>query len=90
MNSVNPFQIPTCFQIDAERRRRERFKKAVIAFIIGCVLLLVGFLIAGCVSERSGAKVVPPAAERHIAPSTSHFFCLKTVSNLNVGMDKDV
>jgi hypothetical protein len=90
MNSANPFQIPTCFQIDAERRRRERFKKAVIAFIIGSVLLLVGMLIAGCESERSGAKVVPPAAERQITPSAVQSFCVKTVSNLNAGMDRPV
>lgn len=50
--------------MDAERRRRERFRKTVMAVIIGCVLLLVGMLIAGCESERSGSKVVTPAASR--------------------------
>jgi Na+/proline symporter len=64
MSIANPFQVPTCFQMDAERRKRERFRKTVIAIIIGCVLLLVGLLIEGCESERTGSKVVPPAAER--------------------------
>ncbi|HEY3762446.1 MAG TPA: hypothetical protein VGN23_11930 [Verrucomicrobiae bacterium] len=90
MSTANPFQIPTCFQIDAERRRKERFKKAVIAVVICSVLLLVGFLIAGCESERSGAKVVPPAAERHTAPVFGRFFALETVPNLTAGMDRAV
>jgi hypothetical protein len=91
MNSANPFKVPTCFQMDAERRRRERFKKAVIAFIIGCVLLLVGLLIAGCESERSGAKVVPPAAQRQVIPASGQSFCsLGTVSNLASGLDINV
>jgi hypothetical protein len=64
MNSVNLFQVPSCFQMDAERRRRERFRKTVMAVIIGCVLLLVGLLIEGCVSERSGSQIVTPAALR--------------------------
>ena len=47
-------------------------------------------LIAGCESERSGAKVVHPAAERHITPSTAQFSCRETVQNLNAGMDRPV
>ncbi|HEY1661798.1 MAG TPA: hypothetical protein VGI03_05210 [Verrucomicrobiae bacterium] len=91
MSSVNPFQIPSCFQIDAEKRRRERFKKTVVAIIIGCVLMLVGLLIEGCENERAGTKVVPPAAERHSilmqARASGHFHA---VQNLNSRMDMDV
>ena len=53
MNSANPFQIPSCFQKVDENRRRERFKKGVIATIAAVVLLLVGLLIQGCKSERA-------------------------------------
>jgi hypothetical protein len=61
MNSSNPFQIPSCFQVDPQRRRRERFKKIVFAIVAGIVLLLVGLLIEGCVSEHAKA-VTPPAS----------------------------
>lgn len=56
MNSANPFQIPTCFQIDAERKSRARFKRNVLATIAAAVLLLVGLLIEGCKSERAAAS----------------------------------
>ena len=76
MNSANPFQIPSCFQSNLEQRRRERFKKAVIATIAATVLLLVGLLIEGCKSERaSAAPSLPvtaiPAAPEQKLPSIS-------------------
>jgi hypothetical protein len=74
--------------MDAERRRRERFKKTVVAIIIGCVLLLVGLLIEGCESERAGVKVVAPAAQRASFFTSAMSSChLPTVQNLNGGMD---
>jgi len=60
MNSANPFQIPTCFQNVDEQRKRERFKKGVIAVIAAVVLLLVGLLIEGCKSERSASTTSLP------------------------------
>jgi|SRR5581483_165021 len=60
MNSANPFQIPTCFQNVDEQRKRERFKKSVIAVIAAVVLLLVGLLIQGCKSERSAGPSALP------------------------------
>src|SRR5438094_98511 len=60
MNSANPFQIPTCFQNVDEQRKRERFKKGVIAIIAAVVLLLVGLLIQGCKSERSASTTPLP------------------------------
>ena len=60
MNSANPFQIPTCFQNVDEQRKRERFKKGVIAIIAAVVLLLVGLLIQGCKSERSASTTPSP------------------------------
>jgi hypothetical protein len=59
MNASNPFQIPSCFQVDSQRRRRERFKKTVLAVVAGIVLLLVGLLVEGCVSQHS--KAATPA-----------------------------
>ncbi|HXE42979.1 MAG TPA: LysM peptidoglycan-binding domain-containing protein [Candidatus Baltobacteraceae bacterium] len=72
MNSANPFQIPTVFQNDAQRRNRERFKKGVIASIIAAVLLLVGLLIQGCKSERSASVTpLPQLGAVSAAPQTA-------------------
>lgn len=70
MNSVNPFQIPTCFQIEAERKNRERFKRNVLAAVAATVLLLVGLLIEGCKTERAAAVTpsTPVAAVPARAP----------------------
>jgi hypothetical protein len=59
MSASNPFQIPSCFQVDSERRRRERFKKTVLAVVSGIAMLLVGLLIEGCVSEHAKTAVPP-------------------------------
>jgi hypothetical protein len=53
MNASNPFQIPTCFQNNLEQRRRERFKKTIIAIVAGVVALLAALLIQGCQSEHA-------------------------------------
>ncbi|HEV2329035.1 MAG TPA: LysM peptidoglycan-binding domain-containing protein [Verrucomicrobiae bacterium] len=56
MSAQNPFQIPTCFKLDIEQRRRERFKKTVVTAVIVSVAVVVGLLIEGCVSEKSQAS----------------------------------
>ena len=53
MNASNPFQIPSCFQISLQQRRRERFKKSVIAVAAGTTVLLAVLLILGCNSEHA-------------------------------------
>jgi LysM repeat protein len=59
MNTSNPFQIPVCLQrADSEQRRRERFKKGFIAVVAAIVVLLVGLLIEGCMTEKA-ANLVP-------------------------------
>ena len=58
--NANPFQVPVCFQIELERRRRARFKRTVLAIVAGVVMLLVALLIEGCVSEHAKAAT-PPA-----------------------------
>jgi len=56
MNTSNPFQIPSCLQrADSQQRRRERFKKAFIAAVAAVVILLIGLLIEGCMSEQTTA-----------------------------------
>lgn len=57
MNVDNPFQIPTCFKLDIEQRRRERFKKTVVTAVIVSIAVVIGLLIEGCVSERSETSV---------------------------------
>ena len=62
MNTSNPFQIPVCLQrADYQQRRRERFKKGFIAAVAAAVVLLVGLLIEGCMSEKTAA---PPAGAK--------------------------
>ncbi len=54
MNASNPFQIPVCLQrADSQQRRRERFKRGFIAALAAIVVLLVGALIEGCMSEKT-------------------------------------
>ena len=54
MNSSNPFQIPVCLQrADSQQRRRERFKRGFIATVAAIVVLLIGALIEGCMSEQT-------------------------------------
>ena len=70
MNTANPFQIPECFQkADLNQRRRERFKRGVMAVAFAIMALMIVLLIQGCMSER--ASVTP--TERIGATSvTSH------------------
>ena len=56
MSAQNPFQIPTCFKLDIEHRRRERFKKTVVTAVIVSIAVVIGLLIEGCVSEKSQAR----------------------------------
>ena len=76
MNTSNPFQIPVCLQrADSQQRRRERFKKGFIATVAAIVVLLVGLLIEGCMSEKSSGPaptagqtiIVEPAARSNPA-----------------------
>jgi LysM repeat protein len=71
MNATNPFQIPSFAEINREQRRRERFKKTVIAIIVVTALLLVGLLIEGCQSERAALSAPPtPASPPPVASAT--------------------
>jgi LysM repeat protein len=56
MSAQNPFQIPSCFKLDIEYRRRERFKKTVVTAVVISVALVIGLLIEGCVNEKSQAS----------------------------------
>ena len=70
MSAQNPFQIPSCFKLDIEQRRRERFKKTVVASVILSIAVVVGLLIEGCVSERSEIAT-PQASTQSAQVSTS-------------------
>ena len=70
MNATNPFQIPSCFVIDHERRRRERFKRTFIAVVAGGILLMVGLLIEGCMSQHAQAAGTP-VATTDLQPATT-------------------
>ena len=69
MSATNPFQIPSCFQIDHERRRRERFKKTFIAVVATGTVLLIGLLIEGCMSQHAKASSTTVAAADLNVPS---------------------
>lgn len=61
MNTSNPFQIPACLQrADIQQRRRNRFKKIVVATMAAFVTLLVVLLIEGCVSEHAKTSTATP------------------------------
>lgn len=75
MKTSNPFQIPSCFQqqADLERRRRERFRKGVVISVAGVAALLVVMLIEGCMSEHartSTAAATPMSTEFAKAPAS--------------------
>lgn len=76
MSASNPFQLPAWAAINHEHRRRERFKKTVIAIIIVTALLLVGLLIEGCKSER--ASMSTPAEPTSNVPEVSSIPALPT------------
>jgi hypothetical protein len=76
MNASNPFQVPAWAAINREQRRRERFKRTVIAIIVVTALLLVGLLIEGCKSER--ASMSTPAAPTSNVPVVSSLSTLPT------------
>lgn len=61
MNTSNPFQVPVCLQrADSQQRRRERFKRSFIAAVAALVVLLVGLLIEGCMSEKTANMASDP------------------------------
>ena len=63
MSAQNPFQIPSCFKLDIEYQRRERFKKTVVTAVIISVALVIGLLIEGCVNEKSQAADPAPTSK---------------------------
>jgi LysM repeat protein len=71
MSATNPFRVPSCFQVDHERRRRERFKRTFIAVVAAGILALMGLLIEGCVTEHAKAAVSTGAAAGLPEPSSN-------------------
>lgn len=64
MNKANPFQFPTWAQINREQRRRQRFKKIVIATGVFSALLLVSLLILGTKTELAARGILSTAKPR--------------------------
>lgn len=72
MNTSNPFQIPACLQrADSLQRRRERFKKGFIAVVAAVVMLLVGMLIQGCMTEKTATTTPAKNASDLSAPQAN-------------------
>jgi LysM repeat protein len=70
MNTANPFQIPVCLQrADTQQRRRERFKRGFIAVVAATVVLLVGLLIEGCMTEKSATAAPTPGQKITVQPT---------------------
>lgn len=85
MNATNPFQVPSWAEINREQRRRERFKKTVIAIVAGTVLVLVGLLIEGCKVERAAmSSPAAPVTQVPVVPTTP---LSKPVSTDNLAKD---
>jgi len=69
MNTSNPFQIPVCLQrADYQQRRRERFKKGFITAVAAIVVLLIGLLIEGCMTEKSTSAAPTPGQTIMVQP----------------------
>jgi LysM repeat protein len=71
MSAQNPFQVPDCFKLDIEQRRRERFKKTVVTAVIVSVAVVVGLLIEGCVSEKSQTSQPSPSVTENTVQTPS-------------------
>jgi LysM repeat protein len=70
MNTSNPFQIPVCLQrADSQQRRRERFKRSFIGAVAALVVLLVGMLIEGCMTEKSTSAAPTPGQKITVQPA---------------------
>ena len=74
MNTSNPFQIPVCLQrADSQQRRRERFKRGFIAIVAAIVVLLVGLLIEGCMTEKSTGPAPTPGQTITVQPTPQSY-----------------
>jgi LysM repeat protein len=70
MNTSNPFQIPVCLQrADSQQRKRERFKRGFISAVAAIVVLLVGMLIEGCMTEKSTVAAPTPGQKITVQPA---------------------
>jgi len=70
MNTSNPFQIPVCLQrADNQQRQRERFKRGFIGAVAAIVVLLVGLLIEGCMTEKSTSAAPTPGQKITVQPA---------------------
>jgi LysM repeat protein len=70
MNTSNPFQIPVCLQrADSQQRKRERFKRGFITAVAAIVVLLVGMLIEGCMTEKSATAAPTPGQKITVQPA---------------------
>jgi LysM repeat protein len=70
--SPNPFQLPSCIQrADIQQRRRERFRRIVVAMVAALAVLLVVLLIQGCMNEHAKSAAAPTVtrAGPDVAPS---------------------
>jgi LysM repeat protein len=70
MNTSNPFQIPVCLQrADSQQRKRERFKRGFVTAVAAIVVLLVGLLIEGCMTEKSATAAPTPGQKITVQPA---------------------
>jgi LysM repeat protein len=76
VSTLNPFNTPGSPMAERQRRRRERFKIGVMAFVAMNIVLFLGLLIQGCQREpgntdTAAAPPVPDTNETGVAAGTA-------------------
>jgi nucleoid-associated protein YgaU len=75
--------------VDFQQRRRQRFRNGFIAAVAVMVILLVGLLIEGCMSEQTSTAFPVPKADILLAPRQNQALVMMKKPNSGLQMDQN-